>query len=189
MSGRRTIIPQRTPIFLGCEGDSEQAYGQVLNDLLRDAKKPIHLEVVNLNPGAGDPIARLKRAAQEIARRSPRRSEFHIKRILMDSDQIIGDAQRRREAEQLAAERGITIIWQEPCHEAMLLRHLEGFAQHKPPTSALAMTALKAAWPSYQKPMTKLHLSKRIDFEAIQRAAAVEPSLGTFLCEIALMPR
>src|SRR5215468_7221206 len=109
MSGRRTKIPQRTPIFLGCEGDSEQAYGQVLNDLLRNAQKPIHLEVVNLNPGAGDPLARLKRAAQEIAWRTRTRSEFHLKRILMDSDQIAANAQRRQQAEQLATQLGITI--------------------------------------------------------------------------------
>ena len=65
---RRPIIKPKTPIFLGCEGESEQAYGQLLNDLLQAEGRPVHLEVVNLSPGAGDPIARLRRAAQEIAR-------------------------------------------------------------------------------------------------------------------------
>jgi hypothetical protein len=40
MTSRRRIIPQRMPVFLGCEGESEQAYGQVLNDLLREAGRP-----------------------------------------------------------------------------------------------------------------------------------------------------
>lgn len=122
MRGRRQpIIPQRRPIFLGCEGESEQAYGQLLNDLLRAANRPFHLEVVNLNPGAGDPIARLRKAGQEIARRRLRRPEFYLKAILMDSDQVDGDAQRRQQAEQLARDLDIRIIWQIPCHEALLL--------------------------------------------------------------------
>lgn len=52
------IIVQRTRIFPGCEGESEQSYGQLLNDLLSSTNVLIHLDVVTLNPGAGDPIAR-----------------------------------------------------------------------------------------------------------------------------------
>lgn len=62
MRMRRRIIKPKTPIFLGCEGESEQAYGQLLNDLLQAAGHPVHLEVVNLSPGAGDPASRLRRA-------------------------------------------------------------------------------------------------------------------------------
>lgn len=186
---RRTTIVQRRPIFLGCEGESEQAYGQVLNDLLREARQPFHLVVVNLNPGAGDPIARLRRAEQEISRRRGRRPEFHMKVVLMDSDQVAADAQRRRQAERLAQDLGIRIIWQEPCHEAVLLRHLDGFAQNRPPTSQSAKAALRAAWPDYRKPMTKVELMRRIALDAVQRAADVEPWLSAFLHDIRLLPR
>lgn len=185
---RRRTIPQRMPVFLGCEGESEQAYGQILNDLLREARRPVHLEVVNLNPGAGDPIARLRKAEQEIARRRQRRSEFRLQVVLMDSDQVDADGKRRQQAERFAQQLGIRIIWQEPCHEAMLLRHLDGFVHSRPPTSGAADAVLKAAWPDYRKPMTKMQLARRIDLEAISRAAAVEPSLFAFLQEIALLP-
>jgi multidrug efflux pump subunit AcrA (membrane-fusion protein) len=188
MTQRRSIIAQRTPIFLGCEGESEQAYGQVLNDLLRGANRPVHLEVVNLNPGAGDPIARLRKAGQEIVRRRQRRSEFRLQVVLMDSDQVDADGKRRQQAELCAQALGVRVIWQEPCHEAMLLRHLDGFAQNRPATSAAAQAMLKAAWRDYRKPMTKIQLARRIDLGAIQRAAAVEPSLQAFLREITLLP-
>jgi hypothetical protein len=70
----------------------------------------------------------------------------------------------------------------------MLLRHLDAFAQNRPPTSAAAEAMLKAAWPDYRKPMTKIQLARRIDLDAVQRAAAVEPSLSVFLREITLLP-
>jgi hypothetical protein len=188
MTRRRSIIAPRTPIFVGCEGESEQAYGQVLNDLLRDQNRPFHLEVVNLSPGAGDPTARLRKAEQEIARRRQRRSEFHLRVALLDSDQVDGDGHRRKQAEQRAQSLDIRIIWQEPCHEALLLRHLDGFAQNRPPTSLSAEAMLRAAWPDYRKPMTKIQLARRIDLDAVRRAASVEPELCAFLREIALLP-
>jgi hypothetical protein len=43
---------------------------------------------MSLNPGTGDPIARLREADQEIARRRRTRSEFHLRWVLMDSDQV-----------------------------------------------------------------------------------------------------
>ena len=186
MRKRRPIIVQRTPIFFGCEGESEQGYAQLLNDLLRAANIPVHLEVVNLNPGAGDPIARLRKAELEIARRSRRRSEFAGKLILMD--QVDGNAQRRQQAEQLAHQLGVRIIWQEPCHEAFLLRHLDGFEQNRPPTTQVAVNALRAAWPEYGKPMTKILLSRRIGILEVRRAAGVEALIAAFLREIKLIP-
>ncbi|MDQ0471756.1 RloB domain-containing protein [Labrys wisconsinensis] len=187
MNRPRPIIAQRRPIFFGCEGESEQAYGQLLNDLLRAAGRSVHLEVVNLNPGAGDPVARLRRAGQEIERRRRRRSEFAGRVILMDSDQVDDNHRRRREADQLARELDIAIIWQEPCHEAFLLRHLEGYARHRPLTTHAAGTALQAVWPQYAKPMTKLQLTRRIGLAEVRRAAGVEPSFAVFLGGLKLL--
>lgn len=187
MRRRPNNIVQRVPIFLGCEGESEQGYGRLLNDLLRAADLAIHLEVVNLNPGTGDPISRLRRAEQEIKRRQVRRSEFKGKAVLMDSDQVDGNAQWRRDAEQLAQKLDIRIIWQEPSHEALLLRHLAGRDRNRPPTTQAANAALQADWPEYRKPMTRVLLARRIGLEEICRAAAVEVSLAGFLREVGLV--
>lgn len=185
---RRPTIKPKTPLFLGCEGESEQAYGQLLNDLLQAAGHPVHLEVVNLSPGAGDPVSRLRRAGQEIARRRQRRSEFARRAVLLDLDQVQNDHQRRQQAELLANQLDIRIIWQDPCHEALLLRHIDGFAQHRPPTTQTSDAALHAAWPHYRKPMTKILLARRINLADVRRAASVEPVLAAFLHDVGLLP-
>ena len=92
------------------------------------------------------------------------------------------------DAERLAGDHGIKLIWQAPCHEALLLRHLPGRASDRPPTSKLAQSALKAVWPEYEKPMSPASLSKRIDLAGLRRAAAVEPGLKEFLSDIGLDP-
>ncbi|MDX8510536.1 RloB domain-containing protein [Mesorhizobium captivum] len=187
MRRRGIIIPPRTPIFLGCEGESEQAYGQFLNDAIREAGQPFHIEVVNLNPGAGDPLARIKRADQEITRRSKRRAEFRFKAVLMDFDQVEHDHQKHHQVETLAAAHNISIIWQRPCHEAFLLRHFEGHNNHCPATPALARAALLEVWPEYKKPMTSLQVSRKISIAGVRRVANSDAMLETFLRQIRLV--
>lgn len=188
MTRRRAIIPQRKPVFVGCEGESEQAYGQLLNDILQEQKLSFHLEVVNLSPGAGDPVSRLHKAQKEIIRRKQRRSEFVFRVVFLDSDTVEKDPERRQQAEQLARKLGIHVIWQEPCHEGFLLRHIEGLENRRPPTSMSANKTLGSQWPDYRKPMTKMKLARRINLEAIRRAAAVERSLSFFLRQLTLLP-
>ena len=40
MTGRRSIVLPRTPVFPGGEAESEQAYGQILNDLFGASDRP-----------------------------------------------------------------------------------------------------------------------------------------------------
>src|SRR5688572_28287509 len=121
---RRSSIEPRKPMYLGCEGESEAAYGQVLDDLVRSAGLAVHRRVDVLAPGAGDPLTRVRRAVDRIARIEKQRASFHAKAILMDSDRVTGEPQRAAEATHLAARSGIRIVWQVPCHEAVLLRHM-----------------------------------------------------------------
>jgi len=65
---RGSIYPRRR-IFLGCEGKSEHAYGTLLGRLARDRQDiHVHIDVVGLNPGAGDPLALVEPACREVAR-------------------------------------------------------------------------------------------------------------------------
>lgn len=184
---RRPIIQPKKPAFLGCEGESEVAYGQVLNDLLRVAALPVHVHVEILAPGAGDPLARVQRSLQRIAERERWRGRFWLKAILMDSDQAERGPNRAAKAKQLAAQHDIALIWQEPCHEALLLRHMPNRSNHRPPICRVAQQELKRVWPEYEKPMARAQLAKRIDLDAIWRAAHVEPELHAFLEDIGLL--
>ena len=185
---RRPIKQPKKPVFLGCEGESEVAYGQVLNDHLRAAALPVHLHVEVLAPGAGDPLARVKRALQRIAEHERRRSKFWLKAIFMDSDQAARGPERFAEAKRLATQHRIALIWQDPCHEALLLRHMPNCSDRRPPISRVAIQALKGLWPEYERPMARAQLARRIDPDAIRQAAGVEPELRAFLEDIGLFP-
>jgi hypothetical protein len=67
MRRRRSLIPQRRRIFLGCEGESERAYGALVGRLLEKRRRDRHLDVVLLRPGGGDPLALLELAIKRIA--------------------------------------------------------------------------------------------------------------------------
>jgi hypothetical protein len=187
MTRRRQTIPRRTPVFLGCEGESERAYGQFLNAIARNLNRPIAITIVNLNPGAGDPAARIHKAVQEIARRKRNGDTFVHHAILMDTDQLGNDPARLREITSRAGREHIFVIWQEPCHEALLLRHFDGHATRRPPTSAEASKALREVWPGYQKPAIGRDLSTRLNFDDILRAAANDTALDAFLRRIGLI--
>ena len=60
MSGRGQIA-RRIRIFLGCEGESEQGYGRILQEFADDAGLHVHLVIKNLQP-AGDPLSLAKKA-------------------------------------------------------------------------------------------------------------------------------
>ncbi len=185
---RRPYIQPKKPVFLGCEGESEAAYGQFLTDHLQAASLPVHLQVEVLAPGAGDPLSRVQRTLGFIARREKQRSRFWSKAILLDYDQAQAAPGRLTQARRLARDAGIALIWQNPCHEALLLRHMPGCSHRRPLDCNTAEQALVRIWPEYRKPMARGQLARRIDFAAVQRAATVEPKLRAFLRQIGLLP-
>ncbi len=184
MREAKHMMVRRSPVFLGCEGESEQAYGQVLGDIVRQKLNSVHLEVVLIGEGAGSPLAKIKKAIKRIENLERTRSRFWRKALLIDSDLAEINKPQANEAKQLADHNCIRLIWQTPCHEAFLLRHLPGCNQHRPPTSAIAKANLCAEWEEYTKPMNRLRLAKRLDESRIREAMSVEPELHSFLADI-----
>ena len=185
--GRRAKIRPKKPVYLGCEGKSEVAYGQLINDLLDTCGLAFFIRTDGLSP-AGDPLTRVERAVQRIIELERNRGTFYLKAILMDSDQTAHNPERGLWAKQLARQKNINLIWQKPCHEALLLRHMPSCSTLKPPTCPNAKRDLKAKWPEYDKPMPRARLVKRISLDAIRQAAEVEPDLRVFLEDIDLLP-
>ena len=185
MKGRRHL--ERKRFFLGCEGKSEIAYAKLLVKFAKQTGVSAYLDIRRLFPGAGAPLARVRLAIKELERPvQKRRVPYAGRFILLDRDQVQGNRRMAEDAERLAGERGIKLIWQEPCHEALLLRHLPGHAGEQPPTCRDAEIALKAAWPGYEKSMPVSSLSKQIDLAGLRRAAVAEPGLREFLNAIGL---
>ncbi|MGE3993716.1 RloB domain-containing protein [Pseudorhodoplanes sp.] len=180
---RRPVIPQRTPIFLGGEGASEAGYGALIAKLARERGLHVHLDIHSLQPGAGDPHALVEKALKLIRQRERVRSAYKIKAIFLD----VGSARKNVEATALARENGIDyLIWQEPDHEALLLRHMDNCQQRRPPAGE-SMRALLREWPDYRKAMSAQELGTKITQAHIQLACGVEESLAAFLRRVGLV--
>lgn len=187
MKRRRPLIPQRRVIFIGCEGASEVGYAQLLQDLADEAGLHIHLDIRELGPGAGDPLHRIELAVTRLRFLRRARTDPAERFVFIDHDQAERDPQRAERAIRLARDNNIAIVWQRPCFEAFLLRHFAGRAGHRPPTSPLALNALRQVWAEYRKPMSRLELSAQVNLAAIRRAAAVEPDFGAMLRSMGLI--
>lgn len=175
---RGSIVPRRR-IFLGCEGSSEHAYGALLARLARDREgMHVHIDVVGLNPGAGDPLALVEWAWQEVVRGERGRIPYALKALLLDHDKM-GQAPDR-DAQVPARASELLLIWQRPIHEGFLLRHLDGYGALRPAKDR-CLQRLQREWPSYAKPMTAGRLAERIAPAEVERACAVEPDLREFL--------
>lgn len=180
-------IPQRRPVYIGCEGASEASYANLLQDMLRAADLPVHLVVDKLGPGAGDPLTRIGVARRRLYHLQRTRTAPAERFALLDSDQALSDPQRAGQACRMAADNDITIVWQHTCFEAVLLRHLQDCATRRPSDTPEAGRALKREWPGYQKPMPRAELARRIDQAALLRAANVEPELKILLSCLGLV--
>jgi hypothetical protein len=186
MRTRRPIIPQRKPIFIGCEGESEQAYAGRLQDLIAQQGLHVHLNIEVLR--AGDPLARLEFAVRKLEHLKKTRGTFADKFVLLDTDQLLLSPARAVQARAFAQANDIRIVWQDPCFEAMLLRHLPGRAARRPPNNQATQTALLQDWPAYRKPMSRGELATVLDLDSVVRAAGVEHDLGVLLQCIGLIP-
>ena len=181
MTRRRSSIPQRRTVFVGCEGESESGYAALLQHFLREANLYVHLIIEDLGIGAGDPLSKVAMAVRKLMQLRKSRGAPQDRLLLLDSDQTENIRDRVAAAQNLAVKHGIKMIWQHPCFEALLLRHLPNCASRRPPGTAEAMRALRREWAEYTKPMTRAELLKRIRLQEVLRAAAVEPQLCAFL--------
>jgi len=179
--------PQRSLFFAGCEGDSERAYVARLNQLAEARGLHIWIHGGPLNPGAGDPLALVQKAVQQLQDKRRRGTRYRYAAILLDADTRDQDPERARQVQLEARKVDIQLVWQNPNHEAVLLRHLDG-CQNLRPDARQSLAELKKRWPEYDKSgISADKLSQRIGYQQIVRAANVEPELGTFLRRIGLV--
>ena len=187
MTVHRTHRPRLSAVFIGCEGESERGYGQLLSAMVRQKGLPFHLETVCLNPGSGSPAKCVEKAKREIQHWERNRgSRFSLKIVLIDTDTVDSNPAEKAKVDRAANEANILIIWQSPCHEAFLLRHFPGHGHDAPATSQLALSALLRVWPDYKKAMSSLELSKQISAEKVKQSASVHPDFLRLLQHIRL---
>ncbi|MGU3539223.1 RloB domain-containing protein [Methylobacterium sp. A54F] len=174
-------IPQRRRIFLGCEGESERSYGALLGRIVELRHRRVHIDGVVLQPGAGDPLALVERAVEAMRHRANRNGIYAFRALILDSDKCGLSPDRDARIEGLARRHDLLLIWQEPCHEALLLRHLDGCAALRPGDSLRAADELRRRWPDYRKGLPAMQLAARLDEASVLRAAHGNPPLRTLL--------
>jgi hypothetical protein len=153
----------------------------LLGRLARDRQDwHVHIDVADMNPGAGDPLALVERACQEIARRERMRVPYTLKALLLDHDKMGRAPERDSQVLPRARQDQLLLIWQQPIHEGFLLRHLAGCQTLRPPKNR-CLARLQREWPEYTKPMTADKLAERIALAEIERACTAEPNLREFL--------
>jgi hypothetical protein len=123
MRGRRrpTIKPRRR-IFLGCEGASEVGYGALLQQLADEVPLHIHIELHDLR--GGDPLAIVEAARRKLESRIRIRGDFEIRALLLDDHLLGQNPIRDNQIGPLAQSKNLSLVWQRPCHEALLLHRL-----------------------------------------------------------------
>jgi len=176
--------PPRRRVFLGCEGESERSYGSLLRRLLEAQRQDVHLDAVLLGSGGGDPLALVERAQRLIKDARRKRETYEIHAILLDADKLGEVPNRDAPLYKIAESLNLRLIWQTPCHEALLLRHLAGCRSLQPATTKLAEMELKRHWPGYYKGMSAIRLAERIGTGEVQQARQVEEALAGFLYDI-----
>ena len=184
----RRLVKRRSRVFLGCEGESEAAYGALLRMFVENLEDSpaLHIDARVLGPGAGDPLSLVQLACNVVKRDEARRKHYFVKAILLDHDRLAAHHDRAQKAVALACRSRVRLIWQSAKHEAFLLRHLPAHLHDDPPADR-AEQALKAVWPEYRKPMTAVQLSRRIGPADVARVCTVHDDLAAFLTDIGLL--
>jgi hypothetical protein len=184
----KRMRPQRRRFLLGCEGESERSYGKLLFELVNERRQDIHIDPVILGRGGGDALTLVQRALEHIENETKKgRVGYEASWLLLDED-LRGQRPRRdATALRIAVEADIEFIWQQPCHEGLLLRHIPGCERLAPRTCASAMRQLIRHWPNYSKAFPERLLANRIDYADVVRAASVTPDLAKFLTAIGFL--
>lgn len=173
--------PQRARIFVGCEGDSERAYAIWLQRIADSLHLPLSFDP--FIAGGGDPLAIVQRCLKGMWEGERKRGAYRHKFILLDSDRLKENADRDREMMQISKQDGVTLLFQEYEHEALLLRHCDGCHTHRPPAGC-GESGLKVHWPDYKKPAAAADLFKHYQFEHLRRACTMEHDLRRFLKQL-----
>jgi hypothetical protein len=161
-------------------------YAGWLRNSVRDRNLPFHLELSDLGKGAGDPLARIDLAIERLKRLTRDREPFVSRFLLLDTDQLKADPNRAHLAKRRASDHDIIVIWQDPTHEAFLLRHFPGRENHRPPSKGAADLALAKEWADYRKASNPEQVERHLDLEGALRVAAQLAELASLLRAIGL---
>ncbi len=174
---RRYRVERRRVIFIGVEGVSDRAFVTFLQNCCDE--KGLHLHLNTKPADGGDSVVVVEEAARYL-NRHPGRRDISARLVLLDSDRIRQDKQAGLDAQGVASEKNLKIIFLHPNLEGLLLRLHKGHESRKIVNNAMA--ELKKVWPQYsKKQLTADQLSRRFALSDLQRAARHDNELKRLL--------
>ena len=182
---RRRLVPQRKPIFIGTEGESDRAFARFLQPLCDEAGLHVYLDA---KPQDGGGAVNVVEQAGRWLERNPPKREYKTRLVLLDRDRIEAEPQEGVKAQAAAARYKLTIVFQDPNLEGLLVRLHEGNERRKIVANE-AMSELRKVWPAYQKKsLTAEQLRQRFTLDDVRRAAVHDQHLRKLLEAIGLWP-
>lgn len=179
MPPRRLTRPLLKPVFLACEGFSEQGYGRWLNRLASELKVPAFINTECLE--GGDFCHLIEKAVRRLARTERQKGPQHIRGLLLDTDCLGRDPDRDANAFEIAEKKNFHLIRQRPTHEAFLVRHFDGYQDFLPEVEEEIWPILHGLWPEYEKGMDAYGYGATLSLDYLANARGLEPDLDHFL--------
>mgnify|MGYP003673415820 FL=1 len=119
-------------------------------------------------------------------RNEARRGSHNGRWAFLDTDTM--KLHERQDVVRILGYANIQLVPQNPCFEALLLRHFSGFEHASPTDCSAAQTQLVGRWPSYRKPPGSKDIRERIGFDDAIRYGRVEAGpYAEFLRAIGLL--
>jgi hypothetical protein len=128
--------------------------------------------------------ALVEKAYRLIVDNEAKHGSYAIRAMLLDADRLGQNPDRDARIPRIAGRARLRLIWQRPCFEALLLRHLEGCRDRQPLNSYQAVEELERRWPGYEKGLPAMRLADRIGAREVRQAVEVEPELAGFLADL-----
>lgn len=171
----RKNIKQRSRYLVACEGKSESGYAALIQKLADRRGLSIYLDIQNCK--GGDPLSIVQVAIKKLRKGRKSRADYAGHAIFLDGDRRGDSPDRTMRADQLIAQHNFIAIWSKPTFEALILNHLPNCGNLNPPNAKQSLRVLKQHWPEYEKGMSAVELSQKIDISAIERVAATNTNL------------
>lgn len=171
-------VEPRQVIFIGVEGKNEQAFARFLQSCCNDEGLHLHL---NVKTGSGgDSVSVVKEAVRHLTRHLDRREISHSL-VLLDQDRHAQDVQAGRDAQAVAFQSKLEIVFQNPNLEGLLLRLCQGH-ESRTISAGDSMAELRKVWPEYRKSLlTAEQLRRRFAVSDLRRAARYDEGLRRLL--------
>ena len=182
MSRGRPGRPQKRLVFWAGEGNSERGYARWLNRLA--AKKSIAISIHAEALSGGDPLDLVQQSIQKLFSLEKRRSKYPHRFLALDDDLRGNNANRDREALELARSNNLKLIWQPCCHEGLLLRHFEETKNLRPHDAKAALEQLLKVWPQYEKGADATLYERHLDEAHINCARSSYPGIDRVFQQI-----